>query len=46
GTHNFENHSLDALEDALVRGWDDADETGADRLVDAVWEGISRRERR
>jgi uncharacterized Ntn-hydrolase superfamily protein len=46
GTHNFENHSVAALEDALARGWADASGAGADRLVDAVWEGLSGRERR
>jgi hypothetical protein len=45
-THNFENHSVDALEDALARGWGDAEWSGADRLVDAVWHGLSHRERR
>ena len=45
GMNNFENHSLAALEDALARGWDDADGEGADRLVDAIWNGLSRLDR-
>jgi uncharacterized Ntn-hydrolase superfamily protein len=46
GMHNFENHSVDALEDALARGWDDTEGSGADRLVDAIWHGLSHRNRR
>ncbi|MFB6118726.1 DUF1028 domain-containing protein [Halosegnis sp.] len=46
GMNNFENHSLSVLEDALVRGWDDAEGTGESRLVDAVWHGLSRLDRR
>ncbi|WP_101297880.1 DUF1028 domain-containing protein [Halegenticoccus soli] len=45
GANNFENHSLAAVEDALARGWDDADGEGADRLVDAIWRGLSERPR-
>ncbi|WP_336038014.1 DUF1028 domain-containing protein [Halobacterium yunchengense] len=46
GVNNFENHDLDALEDALARGWDDADGDGEDRLVNAVWHGLSRLDRK
>jgi uncharacterized Ntn-hydrolase superfamily protein len=46
GHNNFENHSLSAIEDALARGWDDADGTGEDRLVDAIWHGLSRLDRK
>jgi uncharacterized Ntn-hydrolase superfamily protein len=45
GTNNFENHDLDLLEDALARGWDDADGDGQDRMVDAVWHGLERLDR-
>ena len=45
GMNNFENHSLVALEDAIARGWDDADGTGDEKLVDAIWNGLSRLER-
>ncbi|WP_049996690.1 DUF1028 domain-containing protein [Halococcus sediminicola] len=45
GANNFENHAIDVLEDALVRGWDDAEGTGETRLVNAIWHGISGRER-
>jgi uncharacterized Ntn-hydrolase superfamily protein len=45
GTNNFENHDLAVLEDALARGWDDADGEGQARLVDAVWHGLQRLER-
>jgi len=45
GMNNFENHDLDALEDALARGWDDAAGDGADRMVDAIWHGLSRLDR-
>jgi len=45
GMANFENHSLPVLEDALARGWDDADGTGEERMVDAIWNGLSRLER-
>ncbi|MFC6835286.1 DUF1028 domain-containing protein [Halomarina ordinaria] len=46
GLNNFENHSLDVLEDALARGWDDAAGEGETRLVNALWHGLSRLERR
>lgn len=46
GMNNFENHSLPVLEDALARGWDDADGEGEDRLVDAIWHGLSRLDRK
>ena len=45
GMNNFENHPVPVLEDALARGWADADGEGEDRLVDAVWHGLSRLER-
>jgi len=45
GMNNFENHSLDVLEDALARGWDDATGEGDARMVDALWNGLSRLER-
>ncbi|ELZ43646.1 hypothetical protein C471_00980 [Halorubrum saccharovorum DSM 1137] len=45
GMNNFENHPVPVLEDALARGWDDAEGEGEDRLVDAVWHGLSRLDR-
>jgi len=45
GMNNFENHPVSVLEDALARGWDDAEGGGEDRLVDAVWHGLSRLDR-
>jgi len=45
GVNNFENHSLAVLEDALARGWSDADGVGEARLVDALWRGLSRLDR-
>ena len=45
GANNFENHDLSVLEDALARGWDDAEDSGETRLVNAIWHGISGRER-
>jgi uncharacterized Ntn-hydrolase superfamily protein len=45
GMNNFENHDLPVLEDALARGWDDADGAGEDRMVDAIWHGLSRLDR-
>jgi uncharacterized Ntn-hydrolase superfamily protein len=45
GMNNFENHPLPVLEDAIARGWTDAEGEGEDRLVDAVWHGISRLDR-
>jgi uncharacterized Ntn-hydrolase superfamily protein len=46
GMNNFENHSLSVLEDAIARGWADASGEGAERLVDAIWHGLSRLDRR
>jgi len=46
GMNNFENHPVPVLEDALARGWDDAEGEGEDRLVDAVWHGLSRLDRK
>ncbi|WP_266078012.1 DUF1028 domain-containing protein [Haladaptatus caseinilyticus] len=46
GMNNFENHSLAVLEDALVRGWDDTEGDGEGRMVDAIWHGLSRLERK
>jgi uncharacterized Ntn-hydrolase superfamily protein len=45
GVNNFENHSLPVLEDALARGWNEASGAGEDRMVDAIWNGLSRLER-
>jgi uncharacterized Ntn-hydrolase superfamily protein len=45
GANNFENHDPDALEDALARGWDEAEGSGETRLVNAIWHGIAGRER-
>ncbi|WP_200531772.1 DUF1028 domain-containing protein [Halorubrum sp. LN27] len=45
GMNNFENHPVPVLEDALARGWADAEGEGEDRLVDAVWHGLSRLDR-
>jgi uncharacterized Ntn-hydrolase superfamily protein len=45
GVNNFENHSLDLIEDAIARGWAEADGEGTDRLVDAIWQGLSRLDR-
>ncbi|MDZ7850478.1 MAG: DUF1028 domain-containing protein [Halodesulfurarchaeum sp.] len=45
GVNNFENHSLEVLEDALARGWDDAEGTGETKLVNAIWQGLSRLDR-
>jgi uncharacterized Ntn-hydrolase superfamily protein len=46
GMNNFENHDLRVIEDALARGWDDADGTGEDKMVDAIWHGLSRLDRK
>ncbi|EMA63944.1 DUF1028 domain-containing protein [Halorubrum lipolyticum] len=46
GMNNFENHPVAVLEDALARGWDAAEGEGEDRLVDAVWHGLSRLDRK
>lgn len=45
GYENFENHDLDLIEDALARGWNTADGTGRERLVNAVWHGLRRLDR-
>lgn len=45
GMNNFENHPVPVLEDAIARGWADAEGEGEDRLVDAVWHGVSRLDR-
>jgi uncharacterized Ntn-hydrolase superfamily protein len=45
GANNFENHAIDVLEDALVRGWDEAEGSAEMRLVNAIWHGISGRQR-
>lgn len=46
GLNNFENHSVAVLEDALARGWDDADGDGEARVTDAIWHGLQRLDRR
>jgi uncharacterized Ntn-hydrolase superfamily protein len=46
GMNNFENHDLAVVEDALARGWTDAEGEGEDRLVDAIWHGLSRLDRK
>ncbi|UPV74682.1 DUF1028 domain-containing protein [Halorussus limi] len=46
GMNNFENHDLGVVEDALARGWADAEGTGEDRMVDALWHGLSRLDRK
>jgi len=49
GLNNFENHSLAVLEDAIARGWDhgaDQEQSGEERLVDAIWQGLSRLDRK
>ncbi|UWG48441.1 N-terminal nucleophile hydrolase superfamily protein [Halanaeroarchaeum sp. HSR-CO] len=46
GMNNFENHSLEVIEDALARGWDEAEGEGEEKLVNAIWHGLSRLERR
>ncbi|MFP4530656.1 MAG: DUF1028 domain-containing protein [Halodesulfurarchaeum sp.] len=45
GVNNFENHSLEVLEDAIARGWDGAEGTGKQKLVNAIWQGLSRLDR-
>ncbi|MFB6134394.1 MAG: DUF1028 domain-containing protein [Halanaeroarchaeum sp.] len=45
GMNNFENHSLSVIEDALARGWDEAEGSGETRMVNAIWHGLSRLER-
>jgi uncharacterized Ntn-hydrolase superfamily protein len=46
GLNNFENHSLSVIEDALSRGWTDAEGEGERRMVDAIWHGLSRLDRK
>ncbi|WP_135830396.1 DUF1028 domain-containing protein [Halorussus halobius] len=46
GMNNFENHDLAVVEDALARGWNDAAGDGEQRLVDAIWHGLSRLDRK
>ncbi|WP_232685969.1 DUF1028 domain-containing protein [Halobacterium zhouii] len=46
GMNNFENHDVDALEDALARGWEDSEGSGEERMVNAIWHGLSRRDRK
>ncbi|GGL53093.1 DUF1028 domain-containing protein [Halocalculus aciditolerans] len=57
GMNNFENHSLDVLEDAIARGWDDASgdglagstgggADGEERVVNAIWHGLQRLDRK
>jgi len=45
GMNNFENYSLAVLEDALAHGWTQAEDNGEERMVDAIWRGLSRLER-
>ena len=45
GMNNFENHELSVVEDALARGWTDADGEGDERMVDAIWHGLQRLDR-
>jgi uncharacterized Ntn-hydrolase superfamily protein len=46
GLNNFENHDLEVLEDALARGWRAATGSGQSRLVEAIWHGLSRLDRK
>jgi uncharacterized Ntn-hydrolase superfamily protein len=46
GMNNFENHDLGALEDALARGWEQADGDGEDEVVNAIWHGLSHLDRK
>jgi uncharacterized Ntn-hydrolase superfamily protein len=46
GMNNFENHSTAVLEDAIARGWDEAEGRGENRLIDAIWHGLSRLDRK
>lgn len=46
GMQHFENHSLEVLEDAIARGWEDASGRGEAKLVNAVWHGLSRLDRK
>ncbi|WP_338729028.1 DUF1028 domain-containing protein [Haladaptatus sp. DJG-WS-42] len=45
GLNNFENHDLAVIEDAIARGWDAASGSGEERLVNALWHGLSRLDR-
>jgi len=45
GVNNFENHDLALLEDAIARGWGDANGDGERRLVNAIWHGLRRLDR-
>lgn len=45
GYENFENHDLAVIEDALARGWEQAEGEDRERLVNAVWHGLSNRDR-
>jgi len=45
GMNNFENHDLAVIEDALARGWADAEGDDEERLVDAIWHGLQRLDR-
>jgi Uncharacterized conserved protein len=45
GLNNFENHPLPVVEDALARGWDDADGDGETQVVDAIWHGLQQYDR-
>ena len=45
GMNNFENHDLPVIEDALARGWADADGDDEERMVDAIWHGLQRLDR-
>ncbi len=46
GRNNFENHDVAVLEDALARGWESAEGVGEERLVNAIWHGLSRLQRK
>ncbi|WP_410767631.1 DUF1028 domain-containing protein [Haloferax sp. DFSO60] len=46
GMNNFENHTLTVLEDAIARGWSDADGEEETKLVNAIWHGLSRLDRK
>ncbi|MFB6177653.1 MAG: DUF1028 domain-containing protein [Halobaculum sp.] len=45
GLNNFENHPLSVIEDAVARGWVDADSDGEERLIDAIWHGLQHYDR-
>jgi uncharacterized Ntn-hydrolase superfamily protein len=45
GLNNFENHPLSVIEDAIARGWGDAEGEGEDRMVDAIWHGLQHYDR-